>query len=58
MTLSNEPVAWLPRDARLQRVEEAYGCFMREDKGGTRSPLKRKPEFACRRLLQPEASIL
>jgi phage repressor protein C with HTH and peptisase S24 domain len=31
MTLSNEPVAWLPRDARLEGVEEAYGCFVSGD---------------------------
>jgi phage repressor protein C with HTH and peptisase S24 domain len=31
MTLSNEPVAWLPRDARLEGVEGAYGCFVSGD---------------------------
>ena len=31
MALSNEPVAWLPRDARLEGVEEAYGCFVSGD---------------------------
>jgi phage repressor protein C with HTH and peptisase S24 domain len=31
MTLNNEPVAWLPRDARLEGVEEAYGCFVSGD---------------------------
>ncbi len=31
MTLSNEPVAWLPRDARLEGVEAAYGCFVSGD---------------------------
>ena len=28
MTLSNEPVSWLPRDARLEGVPDAYGCFV------------------------------
>lgn len=31
MTLSNEPVAWLPRDARLEGVEGAYACFVSGD---------------------------
>ena len=31
MTLSNEPVAWLPRDARLEGIEDAYGCFVSGD---------------------------
>jgi len=31
MTLGNEPVAWLPRDARLEGVEGAYGCFVSGD---------------------------
>ena len=28
MTLSSEPVSWLPRDARLEGVPDAYGCFV------------------------------
>ncbi len=28
MILSNEPVAWIPRDTRLEGVREAYGCFV------------------------------
>jgi len=28
MILSNEPVAWIPRDMRLEGVREAYGCFV------------------------------
>jgi phage repressor protein C with HTH and peptisase S24 domain len=31
MALSNEPVAWLPRDARLEGVPDAYGCFVSGD---------------------------
>ena len=31
MVLSNEPVAWIPRDARLEGVSEAYGCFVSGD---------------------------
>jgi phage repressor protein C with HTH and peptisase S24 domain len=31
MTLSNEPVSWLPRDARLEGVPDAYGCFVSGD---------------------------
>jgi phage repressor protein C with HTH and peptisase S24 domain len=28
MILSNEPVAWIPRDTRLDGIPEAYGCFV------------------------------
>ncbi|MFZ5784102.1 MAG: XRE family transcriptional regulator [Pseudomonadota bacterium] len=28
MILSGDPVAWIPRDARLDGVREAYGCFV------------------------------
>lgn len=31
MILSNEPVAWIPRDARLEGVQNAYGCFVSGD---------------------------
>ena len=31
MVLSNEPVAWIPRDARLDGVGDAYGCFVSGD---------------------------
>jgi len=31
MTLSNEPVSWLPRDPRLEGVPDAYGCFVSGD---------------------------
>jgi phage repressor protein C with HTH and peptisase S24 domain len=31
MILSNEPVAWIPRDARLEGIREAYGCFVSGD---------------------------
>jgi phage repressor protein C with HTH and peptisase S24 domain len=31
MTLSSEPVSWLPRDARLEGVSDAYGCFVSGD---------------------------
>ena len=31
MILSSEPVAWIPRDARLEGVTEAYGCFVSGD---------------------------
>jgi phage repressor protein C with HTH and peptisase S24 domain len=31
MILSNEPVAWIPRDARLEGVQDAYGCFVSGD---------------------------
>lgn len=31
MALSNEPVAWIPRDARLEGVPDAYGCFVSGD---------------------------
>src|SRR5258708_35347638 len=27
MILSSEPVAWIPRDTRLEGIAEAYGCF-------------------------------
>jgi phage repressor protein C with HTH and peptisase S24 domain len=28
MTISNDPVAWIPRDSRLEGVVDAYGCFV------------------------------
>lgn len=31
MTLSSEPVSWLPRDPRLEGVPDAYGCFVSGD---------------------------
>ena len=31
MILSSEPVAWIPRDTRLDGVAEAYGCFVSGD---------------------------
>lgn len=31
MILSNEPVAWIPRDTRLDGIAEAYGCFVSGD---------------------------
>lgn len=31
MILSSEPVAWIPRDNRLEGVREAYGCFVSGD---------------------------
>ena len=31
MVLSNEPVAWIPRDARLEGIRDAYGCFVSGD---------------------------
>ncbi|WP_422001717.1 XRE family transcriptional regulator [Reyranella sp.] len=31
MVLSSEPVAWIPRDAQLAGVREAYGCFVSGD---------------------------
>ena len=31
MILSNEPVAWIPRDTRLDGIREAYGCFVSGD---------------------------
>jgi phage repressor protein C with HTH and peptisase S24 domain len=31
MILSNEPVAWIPRDTRLEGIREAYGCFVAGD---------------------------
>jgi len=31
MILSNEPVAWIPRDTRLEGIREAYGCFVSGD---------------------------
>ena len=31
MVLSNEPVAWIPRDNRLEGINEAYGCFVSGD---------------------------
>jgi phage repressor protein C with HTH and peptisase S24 domain len=31
MLLSNDPVAWIPRDARLEGIRDAYGCFVSGD---------------------------
>jgi len=31
MILSNEPVSWIPRDPRLEGIQEAYGCFVSGD---------------------------
>ena len=31
LILSNEPVAWIPRDARLEGIQDAYGCFVSGD---------------------------
>jgi phage repressor protein C with HTH and peptisase S24 domain len=31
MILSNEPVAWIPRDTRLEGINDAYGCFVSGD---------------------------
>jgi phage repressor protein C with HTH and peptisase S24 domain len=31
MILSNEPVAWIPRDTRLDGIAEAFGCFVSGD---------------------------
>ena len=31
MILSSEPVAWIPRDTRLEGIAEAYGCFVSGD---------------------------
>jgi len=31
MILSSEPVAWIPRDTRLDGIAEAYGCFVSGD---------------------------
>ncbi len=31
MILSSEPVAWIPRDTRLDGIPEAYGCFVSGD---------------------------
>jgi phage repressor protein C with HTH and peptisase S24 domain len=31
MLLSNEPVSWIPRDPRLEGIQEAYGCFVSGD---------------------------
>jgi hypothetical protein len=31
MILSPDPIAWIPRDARLDGVAEAYGCFVSGD---------------------------
>lgn len=31
MVLSSDPVAWVPREARLDGVREAYGCFVSGD---------------------------
>lgn len=31
MVLSSEPVAWIPRDTRLEGISEAYGCFVSGD---------------------------
>lgn len=28
MILSADPVSWIPRDARLEGVPDAYGCFV------------------------------
>lgn len=31
MILSHDPIAWIPRDARLEGVRDAYGCFVSGD---------------------------
>ena len=31
MVLSSEPVAWIPRDSRLEGITDAYGCFVSGD---------------------------
>ena len=31
MLLSNEPVSWIPRDPRLEGMQDAYGCFVSGD---------------------------
>jgi phage repressor protein C with HTH and peptisase S24 domain len=31
MILSNEPVSWIPRDPRLEGIQDAYGCFVSGD---------------------------
>lgn len=31
MILSSEPIAWIPRDARLEGIRDAYGCFVSGD---------------------------
>ena len=31
MILSHDPVAWIPRDTRLEGIREAYGCFVSGD---------------------------
>lgn len=31
MLLSNEPVSWIPRDPRLEGIQDAYGCFVSGD---------------------------
>jgi phage repressor protein C with HTH and peptisase S24 domain len=31
MLLSNEPVSWIPRDPRLEGLQDAYGCFVSGD---------------------------
>jgi len=31
MLLSNDPVSWIPRDPRLEGIQEAYGCFVSGD---------------------------
>ncbi|GEP56708.1 hypothetical protein RSO01_38740 [Reyranella soli] len=31
MLLSSEPVSWIPRDPRLEGIQEAYGCFVSGD---------------------------
>lgn len=31
MVLSSEPVAWIPRNTRLEGIQEAYGCHMSGD---------------------------
>lgn len=51
MTLSNEPVAWLPRDARLEGIEGAYGCFV---SGDSMEPAYEKGNLL---LVNPKASV-
>jgi len=51
MTLSNEPVAWLPRDGRLEGIEEAYGCFV---SGDSMEPAYEKGNIL---LVNPRAAI-
>jgi phage repressor protein C with HTH and peptisase S24 domain len=31
MVLSSEPVSWIPRDPRLEGINDAYGCFVSGD---------------------------